>query len=563
MEELANSISDIVNVGDSSVNEDAQSYPIKHEHPSLEDIKNIIELVVQLSNHIETGRATINIEGDPDQYQIQYNPSRETVITKQTEGSEYKHENMYPKNPELVESLQDLAQGTVSNIENIMCILELLYDNERYFDIRFSYNLRKSNIEASIEDHSPIEVNSVVFFSMDRLINDLNSRPPEVFREEYLDENARCVFSVLNTDQELFSPAIGITSLNSTNNTLTKMGGSNLHWEEEIQDIATTALIENVESYLPPSVFQLKSIKDNLDPRLGLVFYRHRVLFSLLAISSNARHVGEGKWEIVIQGKQFIQGDLEFPTISETKVDETSVDLSEERVASIEELYRWVYQEGRSENRIDILRNVLTLYSRSMLDVVQDAEVIVSSANSNLRYYRKNSVDDFVDFRQEMIEGAIQTQRQFSELRSELMGGLSRDLFRTFGFIIAISAGIVIRVNEVFGENMLFVVSSVIVGIYTVVTHRRIKGIEEQYIVQTKNHKNLEVFYGRFFDDDELSEFGVQFDEKKPNWLDNNILSEQGNDEMTRRFRRDLAMYYGLLLAMAILAGVLASEVLQ
>ncbi|MFC7186258.1 hypothetical protein [Halorubrum yunnanense] len=166
-------------------------------------------------------------------------------------------------------------------------------------------------------------------------------------------------------------------------------------------------------------------------------------------------------------------------------------------------------------------------------------------------------MDDFVDFRQEMIEGAIQTQSQLSELRSELMSSLSRDLFRTFGFIIVISAGLVIRVNEVLGENAIFAISSLIVGGYTVITHRRIKGIEKQYVVQTENHKNLETFYDRFFDEDELQNFGVKLSAEVPTRLDSCILPDQGNDEMTRRFRRDIAMYYLLLAGMAVLAAIL------
>lgn len=558
MEELANAVSRVVNLGDESTGEDSQSYSIEQEEPSLEDIQDLVDALIHLSEYIETGRLTVHIDGDPDGYQIQYNPSEDAFVAEQVDGGQYEPDGLYPSDPDLTDSLQELALGTISGVEEMFSVLNAVYENQEYFEISTSYNLRKSNIEARIADSATIDVASTVFFSLERLINELNSQPPEAFRQKYLDESPRCVFSILETDTVQFSSAIGISSIASTEEVLSQMEQSTLEWEKKVQEVATTALIENVGAYLPPSVFQLQSITTDSDSQLDSLFHRHQLLFSLLAIASNSRHIREGEWNILIQGKQFIEGHLSFLNATSVEVDETnSIELSNESVASVVSLYDWVYSDGRSESRADILRNVVTLYARSLSEVIEDAQVIESSARSNLRYYRRESVDDFVDFRQEMIEGAIQTQSQLSELRSELMSSLSRDLFRTFGFVIAISAGLVIRVNEVLGENAIFAISSVIVGGYTLITHRRIKGIEKQYIVQTENHQNLETFYDRFFDEEELQNFGVKLSEGVPTRLDGCILPDQGNDEMTRRFRRDLAMYYLLLGGMAVLAAIL------
>jgi len=559
MEELANAVSRVINFGDDSTGEDSQSYSIEQEEPALEEIHDLVDALIDLSEYIETGRFTVHIDGDSDGYQIQYNPSENVFVADQVDGEQYEPDGLYPNHPDLADSLQELALDTISGIEEMYSVLTAVYENQQYFEIRTSYNLRKSNIEARIADSATIDIDSTVFFSLDRLVNEIDSQPPETFRQKYLDENPRCVFSILETDIVQFSSAIGISSIESTEDVLSQMEQSELEWEEKTQEVATTALIENVGAYLPPSVFQLQSVTNESDSQLDSLFHRHQLLFSLLAIASNSRHIEEEEeWNILIQGKQFIEGHLSFPNATSVQIDKTnSIELSDELIASVVSLYDWVYSEGRSENRADILRNVVTLYARSLSEVIEDAQVIESSARSNLRYYRRESVDDFVDFRQEMIEGAIQTQSQLSELRSELMSSLSRDLFRTFGFVIAIAAGLVIRVNEVLGENAIFAISSVIVGGYTLITHRRIKGIEKQYIVQTENHKNLEDFYDRFFDEDELQNFGVKLSEEPPTRLDGCILPDQGNDEMTRRFRRDLAMYYLLLGGMAVLAAIL------
>lgn len=558
MEELANAVSRVVDLGDDSAGEDSQSYSIEIGEPSLEEIEDLVEAVIHLSEYIETGRVTVHIDGESDGYQIQYNPSEDTIVAEQVDGQQYDPGGLYQSDPDLAGSLQELTLDTISGVEEIFSVLNDVYEHQQYFEISTSYNLRKSNIEASIAESATIDVAPTVFFSLDRLINEINNQPPEAFRQKYLDESPRCVFSILETETVRFSSAIGISSIASTEEVLSQMEQSELDWEEKTQEIATTALIENVGAYLPPSVFQLQSITNDSELRLNSLFHRHQLLFSLLAIASNSRNIREDEWNILIQGKQFVEGHLSFPDATSVEVDETdSIELSDKLIGSVVSLYDWVYSEGRSENRADILRNVVTLYARSLSEVIEDAQVIESSARSNLRYYRRESVDDFVDFRQEMIEGAIQTQSQLSELRSELMSGISRDLFRTFGFIIAISAGLVIRVNEVLGENAIFAISSMIVGGYTLITHRRIKGIEKQYVVQTENHKNLETFYDRFFDENELQNFGVKLSEESPTLLDSCILPDQGNDKMTRRFRRDLAMYYFLLGGMGILAVIL------
>lgn len=557
MEALADSVSRIIALGEDAT-EDAQAYPVVQEDPSLSDLEDIVEALDELSTQANTGRLTINVVGDPDSYQIQYDPTDRTVSSELTEGRDYEIEDLYPANSELVSALENLRFGTVTDINSVLYIIETICGFEDYFDIDYSYRLLKSNIEHAISQNTTLNIEPTVFFSLDKAYESLINKSPESFRDEYLSDNPRCVFGILDANMELYSSAVAVTSISLVDETLNRMNEFDVEWKQLAEKVATTALIENIDNYLPPSIFNFQSITGEETDKITSCFYRHRVLFSIVAISSNTRVKEEERWEIHIRGKQFVSGTVSFPNSTSVKIDgNDEIELTEEIVSSVEYLFSWVYQIGRAENRIDILRNVITLYARSLVDIIKEADVVSSSANSNLRYYRQESVDDFVDFRQEMIEGAVQVQRQFSNLRSELMTGISRDIFRTFGFIIVISAGLVVRVNEVLGENTIFLLSSIIIGGYTLVTHRRIKGIEKQYTAQTKSHSNLEAFYGRFFDEDELEEFGVQLTEENPTFLDRHILPNEGNDEMTRRIRRDLALYYGLLMGMVLLAIIL------
>jgi hypothetical protein len=302
------------------------------------------------------------------------------------------------------------------------------------------------------------------------------------------------------------------------------------------------------------------------------LFYPHIAVFSILSIANTAEFQNDSVWNIRIQGRQYIEGKIRGTSANNLSVtfgdSSTSVELTKARVESLYSLYCWVYDHN-SDNRISVVRNVATLYARNIADLITGADEIESSAESNRRYYMKESVDEFFEFRQELTENAFETQSRFAELRSELMTDLSRDLFRTFAFIVAIAATAIFRLSDVLPPVPTYLTVSGILVIYSSVTFRRVRGIRAQFLDLIETQKNQMDFYSDFFDEDELEERGVGSNNTCPWWgtpfqIWWNIRDEEVEYMRLRcGFALDLFMYYTLILMIISISVLLVFEALS
>jgi hypothetical protein len=201
-----------------------------------------------------------------------------------------------------------------------------------------------------------------------------------------------------------------------------------------------------------------------------------------------------------------------------------------------------------------------------MEEVIVDAKKIRSSAESNRQYYVRESVDEFFEFRQDLTESAFQTRREFANLRSSLMSDLSRDIFRTFGFIVVIAASVLFRLDNILPSIVTYVSVAALIFGYGFVTLRRVRGIRSQFISLLSNQNDYVNFYSNFFGDQELKEIGLKQDENCPWWCwpyqwwwnRKGEVSEPTN--LRCQFALDLWVYYLLIFIVWILAAGMIAE---
>jgi hypothetical protein len=332
-----------------------------------------------------------------------------------------------------------------------------------------------------------------------------------------------------------------------------------------------TLIQEPDRHFLPPSFFQFnRTSNEEWQEEVQHLFYPHTAIFSILSIANTAEFQSNSTWNVRIQGRQYIEGEIAATStnnLSVTSGEEESVELTKERVENLYSLYCWVYNH-KVDNRISVARNVATLYARNLADLVTGADEIETSAESSRQYYMKESVDEFFEFRQELTESALETQSRFANLRSELMNDLSRDLFRTFAFIIAIAATAIFRLSDLLPPVPTYLAVSGVLLIYSTVTFRRIRGIRRQFLDLIETQKNQMDFYSDFFDEDELEQRGIESGDADPWWGAPfqfwwNLMNKEVEYVRLRcGFALDLLMYYILIVAVVGIAILLAFEAL-
>jgi hypothetical protein len=249
--------------------------------------------------------------------------------------------------------------------------------------------------------------------------------------------------------------------------------------------------------------------------------------------------------------------------------EEKKIEITEGLVNDLYSLFSWTYTDD-VENRITVVRNVATLQARDLYEMITDAGKIRGSAESNRQYYIKESVDEFFEFRQDLTESAFQTRREFSNLRSELMNDLSRDIFRTFGFIIAIAASAFFRLDDILPPVLMYNAVAVLIFGYGIVTLRRVRGIRAQFVDLLDNQSDYVDFYSNFFDEEELEELGLEPDNTYPWWCGLFQRWWERSEESTSdpvgvrcAFALDLWIYYILILVFLILSVGMAAEAME
>jgi|GEM_PF-3328082 len=570
-EEMHGSVSEFVNQWSDSADETPSALSIEKDGLDGDSSSLLLDGVEELCEHFDPGAITFQINGGEDSYRIRYNASNGSIQSQRTRATDYDISQLYRGNPELVDILEQIDRDRIDSGEGLREALDLIHRVDS-LQVDAQYSLRKSNIEVAISQSLSATGTTVHFyFGWDFFVDQVRGYQPAEIRNELLedtDSKALCV--VLSSDGYAYSNALGVCCLADLDSSDWFIDGS-VKWLDEMEDIRRQTLIQDPDrSFLPPTFFRFQSCSD--DGYCSMVrhlFAPYVALFSLFSIVNSAERRNAAVWHVRLQGRQFIEGKIELESADRLRVEfdgeEDEIDLSQGVADDLYSLYSWSYRND-VENRITVVRNVATLYARNLFEVISDARKIQGSAESNRRYYVRESVDEFFEFRQDLTESAFETRREFATLRSELMSDLSRDIFRTFGFIIVIAGSTIFRLNDTLPPVPMYIAVSGLIFGYGIVTLRRVRGLRSQFIDLLRAQSDYVDFYSNFFDDEELAEMGLQPDENFPWWC--GLLKwtwdreQTATDHLSLRcgFALDLWLYYLLILSIWVIAVGMATE---
>lgn len=537
------------------------SYSIESGQVGEDQIPELIRDVEELSETFNPGSFEIEVDGGEDQYNIDWDPTVGIIQSDPVSNGGYAIGDLYDDDEETEGAVRSISDDSLRDVDELIDTLRILIPRED-IDLTIDFGIEKRRVVGKLEEeYSFGDMSLQFYFSFDFFERRISNVSPENFREEYLDDGDRLAFVIHDFGSMMCSDDFAVTGLGSIDQLSEWAASGESTWEDVVSSVATQSLIENVSSvYLPPSFFKFDSEPTtNEEEQVEALFRSHGVLFSMLSITSSAQQDGD-MWELQISGKQLIEGRIQASSdeifVRDADESETTFQIEELDVEDFQSLFEWAYVKGSEpETRLPIVRNVTTLFAQNLSDVVENISEIHGSIKSNYQYYIEQTTDDFFEFRQELIDSAFETNSRFSDLRSQLINSLSRDIFRTIAFILVIGATVYYRLPETVNSNTVFTILLSLIFIYGLVVLRRVRGIHHQLDMLVEDRSSAVDFYGKFFDEEEKEEYQLKTDVDDI-WLQglfDRISWTRGKFEFEYTIAYDLFVYY--LLVGVILVG--------
>jgi hypothetical protein len=537
------------------------SYSIESGQVGEDQIPELIRDVEELSETFNPGSFEIEVDGGEDQYNIDWDPTVGIIQSDPVSNGGYDIGDLYDDDEETEGAVRSISDDSLRDVDELIDTLRILIPRED-IDLTIDFGIEKRRVVGKLEEeYSFGDMSLQFYFSFDFFERRISNVAPENFKEEYLDDGDRLAFVIHDFGSMMCSDDFAVTGLGSIDQLSEWAASGESTWEDVVSSVATQSLIENVSSvYLPPSFFKFDSEPTtNEEEQVEALFRSHGILFSMLSITSSAQQDGD-MWELQISGKQLIEGRIQASSdeifVRDADESETTFQIEELDVEDFQSLFEWAYIKGSEpETRLPIVRNVTTLFAQNLSDVVENISEIHGSIKSNYQYYIEQTTDDFFEFRQELIDSAFETNSRFSDLRSQLINSLSRDIFRTIAFILVIGATVYYRLPETVNSNTVFTILLSLIFIYGLVVLRRVRGIHHQLDMLVEDRSSAVDFYGKFFDEEEKEEYQLKTDVDDI-WLQglfDRISWTRGKFEFEYTIAYDLFVYY--LLVGVILVG--------
>lgn len=409
----------------------------------------------------------------------------------------------------------------------------------------FQYYIEGKHIDNFLEEETDETVDITYYFSEDSAETEITNVSFEELKEELFTSREKRVLVVRGLQNHAYGADIGFfppTQLFSTS--FQDFCERSSRTDTKMADIRRECAIDYFdERYLPPDYLEIDTganfeLLDSYYQRIR----PFQLLLCVIGISNIARSY-DGVWEIRINGRRVIESEVSLSSedgtylLQEDDPGAGPVEITEEIVEKFLDVFDWIYST-RTEDRITVFRNIVTIYTTSVVGMLEDIGEVTKSAKNNFRFYVRDSVEEFVGVQQDISSYVFETQREMSDLRRGLANNLNKDLFRVFGFTAITWVTIVSGLSEVTNVRAALAISLVPVSVYLLLGLRSTYALSQQY---QSIKDGREQYYGMY-----------------ENRIDKSILNEirdaDGSDTMDKEFTFDLYLYYILFSALFVVS---------
>lgn len=532
---------------DWDITEGDDGITITSEHCSGADCIHVIEQCAAIREYFEGRNLLFEVDEQRDNfsYRLLWEP-RGTVICSEVEDSDSPSERIFSET-EAAQALDDIRNDRINDRDSLEDCLQTFAD-EAHVEISFRFPIPSSSVGEFVSEALDVEFDVTFYFSLENLFTDIRELQIEEAKDFFCPSNSKHLFVILDAPGHEYGDELGFFSLGALERTSIddyKERTTNL--SKRLQAVGRECAIDRFEEvYLPPTFFDLVTSTDEefIQPYHRLVA-RFQIVFFLIGVSNVAR-LEAGQWTVRIQGRKVIESTMQlveesgdFQIEFQDSDSSTMADVNHELAGTSVDVFEWVY-ESRVTDRITVFRNIVTLYTTSLEGLLAELDEIFESTKANLKFYVEESIDEFMNFQQEVSNYALETQRELSSLRRDLMNNLSRDVFRVFGFVIVTWVAIFLQIQDVTSIRYALSLSLAPVFVYLILAYRSVQGLDHQFDSVEKTQSRYHTFFKRRIDENILSE----------------IINEEAEDKLHRRFGTDLKIYYGLIVFLLVLAVI-------
>lgn len=155
------------------------------------------------------------------------------------------------------------------------------------------------------------------------------------------------------------------------------------------------------------------------------------------------------------------------------------------------EIYKWIYKNENVEEKIEIARNLISLYINS--DTLKIDKSIIKSLNSALKIYLKENVDKYIETRNSIVKEIKNLTSKTDEVVKSFINNIKNNLLAQFTFILT-----VIVMNLIYSNSVDKLFSKEISAIITVFVGISImNAILNRFYIYKKEMERYEKFYER------------------------------------------------------------------
>lgn len=515
-----------------------------------EEVDSVFGIVESIREFLDGRNLIFELEhqGDAFEYRLLWETSGEVTINSSSDNGA-DADRLFGED-EAQSAIRSLRSGSISNRVDLEEAICSLVDTD-LVGCQFQYMIDGSHIDEYIQSRLEWSCCASYYFEKSDVIDDIRDSSFRELKEFLYCDQGKRLFVIRNLEQAVSGPEVGYFPPERLGETdVVSFLQRDSYVGEQHQRIRRECAIDSFDDqYLPPDYTKLDSSAQSEFPdQIRSLLQPYRLVSGILGVSNVSRVTSEG-WQVRINGRRVIESNLTLNgeesglTLEEEDVDDRLADVDQETVENFIELFNWIYS-SRTTDRISVFRNIATLYSTTVSNMITEIDDIGESVKSNFEFYIRDSIEEFVEVQQDVTEYVFNTHRELSDIRRGLANNLNRDLFRMVAYVAITWAGIISPLSGIAAIQTALTASLIPVIVYIALGLRTAYSLSQQFQATEEGREQYYSMYENRIDENTF----------------NSIKQGDGSDDMKRQFKIDLWIYYILF---ALVLGLCAYAIVD
>ncbi|WP_436346998.1 hypothetical protein [Natronorubrum sp. FCH18a] len=471
-----------------------------------------------------------------------------SVICRQESDSDAAPDDLFADG-DAQTAIDEIRNNSISNTDDLQSAVSSLLSTD-LVECSFQYAISAEHLENHIEGVVEEDLTVSYYFTENRVKDEVEQRGLSGIKDYLYAREEKRLIAIRDVETPLVGSQVAIFPPREI--------GSNLYdsfidrrslFDEQLKKVRKECAIDYFEEqYLPPGYLDF-NVPD--DTEFSDWFCKrmtaYRLMFCLLGLSNIARRIEDG-WRVRFNGRRVIESTIHLKeengkiNLQEENTDEDPIEVDEKTTSELSDLFEWIYTT-RTTDRITVFRNIVTLYSTTLIGAIREINEVSESVKSNFNFYIQDSIEEFVETQQDVSEYVFETHREMSDIRRSLSNNLSRDLFRVFVFAVISWVGIISQLGQIARIRYALAVSLIPVCVYLGLGLRTAYSLDKQFESIDNGREQYYSMYEGRIDDQTMKE----------------IRNADAGEAIEEQFKTDLQIYYllfGAMIAVSLYAIV-------